>query len=86
MREILEGKFSNAKQNALEILAVKRSIISEISKEFVNYIFAEFDRSSLIKNITDSLSLVELLIMQIIKKKKTKMGDINQKDMLCNQH
>ena len=69
MREILEGKFSNAKQNALEILAVKRSIISEISKEFVNYIFAEFDRSSLIKNITDSLSLVELLIMQIIKKK-----------------
>ena len=48
--------------NALEIFAVKRNIISEISKELLNYIFAEFDKSSSIKNVTDRLNLDELQV------------------------
>ena len=48
--------------NALEIFTVKRSIISEISKELLNYIFAEFDKSSSIKNVTDRLNLDELQV------------------------
>ena len=41
--------------------AVKRNIVSEVSKEILNDIFAEFDGSSRIKNITDTtLNLGEL--------------------------
>ena len=36
----------------MEIFPVKRSTISEISKELLNYIFSEFDRKSPIKNFT----------------------------------
>ena len=36
----------------MEIFPVNRSTISEISKELLNYIFAEFDRKSPVKNFT----------------------------------
>ena len=38
--------------NALEILTVKRSTISDINKELLNDVFAEFDNSSPIKGTT----------------------------------
>ena len=39
--------------NALEIFTVKNNTNAEISKELLNGIFTEFDRSSLNKNFTD---------------------------------
>ena len=49
--------------------AVKRNIVSEISKEILDDIFAEFDGSSVIKNITDtSLNLGELQIDDVSSK------------------
>ena len=57
--------------NALEILAVKATTISEISKELLNDIFPELDRSSTIKKITDRperLSLGELQVDDILTK------------------
>ena len=44
----------------MEIFAVKRNIISDISKELLNYIFEKLNRSSQIKNIADRLDLGEL--------------------------
>ena len=41
------------------------SIISEISKMLLIYIFAEYDRSSPIKNYTDRLNLEELQVDDI---------------------
>ena len=41
--------------NALEIFAAKKDIISELNKESLNDTFAEFDRSSRIKNTTERL-------------------------------
>ena len=41
------------------------SIISEISKMLLIYIFAEHDRSSPIKNYTDRLNLEELQVDDI---------------------
>ena len=41
--------------NALEIFAAKKDIVSELNKESLNDTFAEFDRSSRIKNTTDRL-------------------------------
>ena len=46
--------------NALEIFAVKRNTVSDINKELVTDIFADFDGINPIKNITDRLSLREL--------------------------
>ena len=46
----------------MEIFATKKSTISEISKELLNDIFVEFDRSSTIKNVTDRLNLGELQV------------------------
>ena len=43
-------------RKVLVSLTVKRSTISEISKELLNDIFAEFDRGSTIKNINDNLN------------------------------
>ena len=49
--------------------AVKRNIVSEISKEILDDIFAEFDGSSVIKNITDtSLNIGGLQIDNISPK------------------
>ena len=46
------------RHNALEIFTVKRNIFPEISKVLLNDAFAEFDRSSRIKNnFTDRLNL-----------------------------
>ena len=46
------------RHNALEIFTVKGNIFPEISKVLLNDTFAEFDRSSRIKNIiTDRLNL-----------------------------
>ena len=44
----------------MEIFAVKRNIISDISKELLNYIFEKLNSSSQIKNIADRLDLGEL--------------------------
>ena len=44
----------------MEIFAVKRNIISDISKELPNYIFEKLNSSSQIKNIADRLDLGEL--------------------------
>ena len=52
----------SSQHKALVIFAAKSSTISEISKTVLNYIFAEFDRSSLFKNFTNSLSLGELQV------------------------
>ena len=41
--------------NALEIFAAKKDIVSELNKKSLNDTFAEFDRSSRIKNTTDRL-------------------------------
>ena len=41
--------------NALEIFAAKKDIVSELNKESLNDTFAEFDRSSRIKNTTGRL-------------------------------
>ena len=49
----------------MEIFPVKRNIISDISKELLNYIFAELNRSSRIKNIADRLDLGELRVDDI---------------------
>ena len=54
--------------NVLVIFAVKTSTILEISKELLNDIFAECDRSSPIKNFTDSLNLGELEVDDISAK------------------
>ena len=48
--------------NALEFLAVNRNIISEISREILNDIFAESDGSRPIKNITNRFNLGGLQI------------------------
>lgn len=46
--------------------AVKRHIASEVSKEILNYTFAEFDGSCRTKNITDNrLNLGELQVDDI---------------------
>ena len=47
---------------ALVIFSIKRSTISEISKKLLKDIFAECDRSSSIKNLTDRLNLGELQV------------------------
>ena len=39
--------------NTLEIFTVKGNAIPEIRKELQNYIFAELDRSSSVKNFSD---------------------------------
>ena len=54
--------------NALVIFAVKRTTISEISKELLNDIFAKCDRSSPIKNFTDRLNPGELQVGDISAK------------------
>ena len=55
--------------NAFEIFVVKRNIVSEISKELLNDIFAEFDGSSRVKNNTDRfLNLGELQVDDISAK------------------
>ena len=51
-----------AQHNLLEIFTLKRRIVSEISQELPNDIFAEFDRNSRIKNITERLNLGELQV------------------------
>ena len=53
----------------MEIFIVKRNIFSEISKVLLNDIFAEFDRSSPIKNIiTERLNLGESQVDDISAK------------------
>ena len=52
----------NGQHRVLDIFAVKRSTISEISKKLLNDIFAECDRSSPVKNFTDRLNLGELQV------------------------
>lgn len=51
-----------AQLNLFEIFTLKRRIVSEISQELPNDIFAEFDRNSRIKNITERLNLGELQV------------------------
>lgn len=51
-----------AQHNLFEIFTLKRRIVSEISQELPNDIFAEFDRNSRIKNITERLNLGELQV------------------------
>ena len=48
--------------NALEFFAVNRNIVSEISREILNDIFAEFDGSRPIMNVTNKLNLGGLQI------------------------
>ena len=48
--------------NALEFFAINRNTVSEISREILNYIFADFDGSRPIKNITNRLHLGGLQI------------------------
>ena len=55
--------------NAMEIFAVKRSLVSETSKVLLNDVFTEPDGSSEIKNIiTDILNLGELQVDDILAK------------------
>ena len=56
MRKLL-ASLDTGQHNALEIFAVKRATISEISKELQYDILAEFDRYSPIKNFTDRLEV-----------------------------
>ena len=58
----------NGQHRVLDIFAVKRSTISEISKKLLNDIFAECNRSSPVKNFTDRLNLGELQVDDISAK------------------
>ena len=55
--------------NAMEIFAVKRSLVSETRKVLLNDVFTEPDGNSEIKNIiTDILNLGELQVDDILAK------------------
>ena len=51
--------------NAFETLALKRNALLEISEKLLRYIFAEFDGSSSIDNISYKLNLGELQVDDI---------------------
>ena len=57
-----------SQHNALVIFTVKRGAISDISKKLLNDILAKCDRSSPIKNSTDTLNLGELRVNDILPK------------------
>ena len=54
--------------NALVVFAAKSSTTSENTKELLDDIFAECDRSSLIKNFTDRLNFGEMQVDDISTK------------------
>ena len=54
--------------NALKIFTVKGNTVLEICKELLSGIFKEFDGSSAIKNIIDTLGLRELQLDYISEK------------------
>ena len=54
--------------NALVVFAAKSSTTSESTKELLDDIFAECDRSSLIKNFTDRLNFGEMQVDDISTK------------------
>ena len=53
---------NNGQNNALEALALKRNTLSEISEKLLKDIFAEFDGSSPIDNISYKLNLGKLQV------------------------
>ena len=77
-----------AQHNLLEIFTLKRRIVSEISQELPNDIFAEFDRNSRIKNITERLNLGELQVDDVTTNYGRKYKDIytNQVNEFLNKY
>ena len=71
-----------AQHNLLEIFTLKRRIVSEISQELPNDIFAEFDRNSRIKNITERLNLGELQVDNVTTNYGRVQGYIHQSGKL----
>ena len=65
-----------AQHNLLEILTLKRKIVSEISKELPNDIFEKFDGNSQMKNIIDRLNLGELQVDDVSTNYGRKYKDI----------
>ena len=66
MRKLLVS-LDITQHNLLEILTMKRKIVSEKSKELLNYTFPDIDGNSRIKVITDRLNLDELKVNDISK-------------------
>ena len=77
-----------AQLNLFEIFTLKRRIVSEISQELPNDIFAEFDRNSRIKNITERLNLGELQVDDVTTNYGRKYKDIytNQVNEFLNKY
>ena len=77
-----------AQHNLLEIFTLKRRIVSEISQELPNDIFAEFNRNSRIKNITERLNLGELQVDDVTTNYGRKYKDIytNQVNEFLNKY
>ena len=77
-----------AQHNLLEIFTLKRRIVSEISQELSNDVFAEFDRNSRIKNITERLNLGELQVDDVTTNYGRKYKDIytNQVNEFLNKY
>ena len=77
-----------AQHNLLEIFTLKRRIVSEISQELPNDVFAEFDRNSRIKNITERLNLGELQVDDVTTNYGRKYKDIytNQVNEFLNKY
>ena len=77
-----------AQLNLFEIFTLKRRIVSEISQELPNDVFAEFDRNSRIKNITERLNLGELQVDDVTTNYGRKYKDIytNQVNEFLNKY